>query len=73
MPQGDKSTDTGKHKRQAGASDNANEQGGMARPGPQARAWATASKLHGEGEGKSLKMGTVQTGKLKAPEGGRKR
>jgi hypothetical protein len=48
MPQGDKSAHTDKQKRQAGAIENGHEQKGATRP--EARAWATANKLHGGGK-----------------------
>ena len=50
MPRGDKSAYTDKHKRQAGAIEKGHEQKGMARPKAEARAWATANKLHGGGK-----------------------
>ena len=50
MPQGDKSADTDKHKRPAGAIDKGHEQKGVARPQAEARAWPTVNKLHGGGK-----------------------
>ena len=49
MPQGDKSSYTDKQKRPAGATDKG-EQKAVARPEAQARAWASANKLHGPGK-----------------------
>jgi hypothetical protein len=50
MPQEDKSAHTDKQKRQAGAIEKGHEQKGTARPAAEARAWATANKLHGGGK-----------------------
>ena len=48
MPRGNKSTDT--KNRQAGAAEAADRQKGVPRPEADARAWATANKLHGGGK-----------------------
>jgi hypothetical protein len=50
MPQGHKSAHTDKQKRQAGAIENDQEPKGAARPEAEARAWATATKLHDGGK-----------------------
>lgn len=50
MPRGDKSVDTDKQRRQAGAIEKGREQKGLARPEAEARAWAAANKLHGGGK-----------------------
>lgn len=49
MPQRDKSADTDKQKRQEGA-EKGYEQKGVAHREAQARAWATAHKLHSGGK-----------------------
>lgn len=63
MPQGDKSASTEKQKRRAGAIDPGDEQKGAARAGAEARAWATANKLHGGskkiGSGRKVPSGPV--------------
>jgi hypothetical protein len=50
MPRGDKSVDTDKQKRQAGAIEKGHAQKVAGRPEAEARAWAAASKLHGGGK-----------------------
>ena len=50
MPQRDKSANTDKQKLQAGAIEKASERKGVVRPEAEARAWATATKLHGPGK-----------------------
>ncbi len=50
MSQGDKSTDTVKQTRRAGAIEKALEQKDASRPEPEARAWPTVNKLHGGGK-----------------------
>lgn len=49
MPQGDKSAYSDKQKRQTGANEKGDEQKSVGRPQAEARAWATANKLHGGG------------------------
>jgi hypothetical protein len=49
MPQGDKSADTDKQKRQAGAMKNGTSKG-AARPDAEGRAWTNVNKLHGGGK-----------------------
>lgn len=48
MPRRDNSTDT--NKRQAGAIETGDRQKSVPRPPAEARAWVTASKLHGGGK-----------------------
>lgn len=48
MPRRDRSTDT--NKGQAGASETGDHQKGLPRPPAEARAWASANKLHGAGK-----------------------
>jgi hypothetical protein len=50
MPQRDKSARTDKQKPQAGTIEKVDEQKGVARPKPEARAWATVNKLNGGGK-----------------------
>lgn len=50
MPQEDKSADIDTAKRQAGANDKGREPKGVGHPKAEARAWATANKLHGAGK-----------------------
>ena len=50
MPQGDKTADTRKQRRQGGATGKGREQQGGARPEAGARAPATFNKLHGGGK-----------------------
>lgn len=50
MPQGDKSSYTGKQKRQAGHIEKGYEQKGVSRDTAQARAWATVNKQSGGGK-----------------------
>jgi hypothetical protein len=50
MPQGDKSADTGKQKRQGGTTGKDREPKGAARPEAEARAWGTVNKLQGGGK-----------------------
>lgn len=50
MPQKEKSADTNKQKRQAGAIGKGSGQKTVARPEVEARAWATVNKLHSRGK-----------------------
>ncbi len=50
MQRGHKSADTDKQKRQPGAMEKGDRQQGGPRPQAEARAWATASKLHDAGK-----------------------
>jgi hypothetical protein len=50
MSRGEKSVDTEKQKRQAGATVKGREQKAVARPEAEARAWAAANKLHSGGK-----------------------
>jgi hypothetical protein len=49
MPQGDKSSYTGKQKRQAGHIESGYEKRGLSVKTAEARAWATVNKLSGGG------------------------
>lgn len=62
MPKGAKSTLTDKHTREEYAHPKGNGAKGVARPEAQARAWATANKLHGgarAGAGRKVPSGPV--------------
>jgi hypothetical protein len=62
MPQGDKSVYADKQNRQVGVVEKGPEQKGVARPEPEARAWATVNKLHGggkNGSGRKVPFGPV--------------
>lgn len=50
MPRADKSPDTDRRKRQAGAVETGRGQKGAARPAAETRAWAAANKLHSPGK-----------------------
>jgi hypothetical protein len=50
MPQGDKSANTDKQKRQVGATEIGLEQKGLSRPATEARAWPAVNKLQGGGK-----------------------
>jgi hypothetical protein len=50
MPKASKAAHLDKQKRPPGASGNSREQQGLARPEAEARAWATANKIHGGGK-----------------------
>lgn len=50
MPRGDKSVDSNKQRRQAGAMEKRPEQKGVTRPEAEARGWAAANKLHNGGK-----------------------
>lgn len=47
MPQGDKSAQTDKQRRQPDAIEKGREQKGVARPGAEARTWPAVNKLQG--------------------------
>ncbi|HVE55049.1 MAG TPA: hypothetical protein VNB23_16820 [Ramlibacter sp.] len=63
MPQGDKSADTDKQKRQGGAIEKSHGQSSVARPGADARGRATVNKLYGggkkNGSGRKVPFGPV--------------
>ena len=50
MPRGNKSADTDKEKRQAGALEKDREPKSTVRPEAEARAWAAANKIHSGGK-----------------------
>lgn len=62
MPQDEKSNYTDKRNRQVGVIEKGYDQKGVARPEPEARAWATVNKLHGggkNGSGRKVPFGPV--------------
>ena len=63
MPQGEKSADAGKQKRQGGATGRGREQKGAARPEAGARAWGAVNKLDGGGK-KSAARRKVPSGPI---------
>ncbi|MEO7318080.1 MAG: hypothetical protein ABIZ56_03720 [Chthoniobacteraceae bacterium] len=64
MPQGDKSSYTGKQKRQAAHIEEGYEERGVSKKEAEARAWATVNKT--DGGGKKSGSGRVRAGKKSA-------
>jgi hypothetical protein len=71
MPKGDKSSYTGKQKRQAAHAEEGYERKGVSRKTAQARAWATVNKSSGGGKKKGSGRGK-KTNNAPARKGGRK-